>query len=342
MAKIQELLEGKGDLIDYKQILIDNPWIAKKNQKCILSPDSDGLLCGLFMSHYLNWEIVGFYDGKVCVLKDGISAYDDDVCFLDIEIYRQGIKSMGHHMLSIYNSAKPSDWNEKFKNCIQPNLLRGYDRNSFRLKYPLSTIHLLIGILESEIEIDVAESAIFPLLFVDGTYKVMFSYPENVLNWWKYLRVQTTSKLLRHIFMGEDYTAYRLMIEMDNFFRERDEISCKIKKERGDKLVISNRNSSHRNFIKEGDLYKFEEDTRDKCIKFLKLLEKHTKWRFDKNNWNFEKMNLMQFTKSDFKGENWTITKVNHKKFMDLNPLSWAMTSSDNVEFTKEYPDKLI
>ena len=342
MAKIQELLSGKNEEIDYEKILIDYPWISKKNQKCILSPDSDGLLCGLFMSHYLNWEIVGFYDGKVCVLKDGISAYDDDVCFLDIEIYRVGIKSMGHHMLSVYNTAKPDDWNSKFKNCIQPNLLRGYDKNNFRLKYPLATIHMLIGILETEIDIKVEESAIFPLIFVDGTYNVMFSYPENVLNWWDYMKVKTTSKLLKNIFMGENYTPYKLMLEMNSFFRERDEISDKTKKERGDKLVISNKNSSHRNFKFDNNLYHFEDDTKNKCVKFLKLLEKHTKWELKTHQWNFKNLNLMQFTKSDFVGRKWSITKSNYKEFLNLNPLSWAMTSGLNIEFTIEEPDKLI
>ena len=50
MAKIQNLLEGKDEQINYHEVLEKYPWIAKKNQKCILSPDSDGLLCGLFMS----------------------------------------------------------------------------------------------------------------------------------------------------------------------------------------------------------------------------------------------------------------------------------------------------
>ena len=168
------------------------------------------------MSHYLDWEIIGFYDGKVCLIKDNISAYDDDVCFLDIEIYREGIKSMGHHMVSVYNSELPNDWSLKFKECIQPNLFRNYDRNSFRLKYPLATIHMLIGILEDVIDIEVSKDAIFPLLFTDGTFNVMFSYPENVMNWWEYLNVRD-SKLLKNIFMGDDYTTYKLMLEMDNF-----------------------------------------------------------------------------------------------------------------------------
>jgi len=340
MAKIQQLLSDKNDQIDYIKILKENPWIAKKNQKCILSPDSDGLLCGLFMSHYLNWEIVGFYDGKVCVLKDGISAYDDDVCFLDIEIYRKGIKSMGHHMLSIYNSSKPTDWDDRFKNCIQPNLMRGYDKNNFRLKYPLATIHLLIGILESEIDIKVEANAIFPLIFVDGTFNVMFSYPENVMNWWKYLKVEDNSKLLNNIFLGENYTVYKLMLEMDNFFRERDKIS--ITGQRGDRMKISSKDSSAFNIGKNGDLWKINDDASSRCIDFLKLLSEHTKWNFKSASWNFDSLKLMQFTKSDFKGKGWTITKVNYNNFISLNPLSWAMTSGDNIEFTEEYPDKLI
>jgi len=340
MARIQDLLKDKNSKINYTQIRNNYPWIYRKKQKCILSPDSDGLLCGLFMSHYLDWEIVGFYDGKVCVLKNGVSAFDEDVCFLDIEIYRKGIKSMGHHMLSVYNSALPDDWSIKFKECLQPNLMRGYDKNNFRLKYPLATIHMLIGVLEEIIDIRVEESAIFPLLFTDGTFNVMFSYPENVINWWKYLDIKDNSKLLRNIFMGEDYTTYKLMLEMDNFFRERDEIS--ISGERGDRLKISNKDSSSYNIDKHSHNYKINDGAKARCKSFLRLLAKHTKWNYNDQRWCFEEMNLMQFSKSDFLSRGWTIKKDNWKSLMEINPLSWAMTSGKNIEFTIETPDKLI
>ena len=340
MAKIQELLQGKTEQIDYNKILEDHPWIAKRNQKCILSPDSDGLLCGLFMSHYLDWEIVGFYDGKVCVLKDGYSAYDEDVCFLDIEIFREGVKSMGHHMLSVYNSEINDEWNNRFRNCIQPNLLRGYDRNNFRLKYPLATIHLLIGILESKVNIEVNETAIFPLLFTDGTFNVMFSYPENVMNWWGYMKVKDNSNLLKKVFLGEDYTTYKLMLEMDSFFRERDKIS--VPRERGDRMKISNKDSSPYNIEEEGRLFKINQEAKERCESFLGILSRHTNWEYKQANWNFNNFNKMEFTKSDFVSRKWTITKKNYKDFMNLNPLSWAMTSGINVEFTIEHPDKLI
>ena len=89
MAKIQELLSGKNDEINVDEILVKNGWIKEEKQKCILSPDSDRLLCGLFLSHYLDWEIVGFYDGKVTLIKDGLSFYDDDVNFINPILIRK-------------------------------------------------------------------------------------------------------------------------------------------------------------------------------------------------------------------------------------------------------------
>ena len=341
MAKIQELLADKNDVINIKHITERNPWIKEERQKCILSPDSDGLLCGLFLSHYLNWEIVGFYDGKVALIKDGLSFYDEDVCFIDIEVYREGVKSMGHHMLSLYNNTLPNDWNKRFTQCIQPNLMRGYDKHNFRLKYPLATIHLLITILEKYIDIEVRDTAIFPLLFTDGTFNVMFKYPENVMNWWKYLNVQNNSKLLHKVFMSDDFSVYKLMLQMDNFFRRRDKIS--IKGERGDRLKISNTDSSAYNLCEDkNNLFRINSDAVRRLEQFFEILSKDTGWVYKKNKWNYKGLKKLQFTKSDFKSKKWNVNKTNWNQMLELNPVSWAMTSGDNIEFTLEHPDKLF
>ena len=124
-SKIQMLLEGRHkDEIDYDRIIKEYPWIVEKDINCILSPDSDGLLCGLLMSNYFNWKVVGFYDGKVLILKKGMSV--KDCIFLDMEVFRKDIRSMGHHMLLFNKNNKPLNWNN-FKDCLQPNNLRNYD-----------------------------------------------------------------------------------------------------------------------------------------------------------------------------------------------------------------------
>lgn len=201
MAKIQQLLQGHQERIDYEGLIEKHPWIVQKNQQCILSPDSDGLLCGLFMSHILDWQIKGFYDGKVMVLKNGISAAE--CVFLDMEVYRNHIKSVGHHMV-LYNANDiPENW-LNFDNCIQANNMRCYDYlHTFRLKYPLATIHLLLGIISSQIKVEIPESAVFPLLFTDGTYQNLFTYPENVLNWLYYLVADDQHNPLRTVYTME-------------------------------------------------------------------------------------------------------------------------------------------
>ena len=149
MSKIQYPLKCKVEQINYEWVIKRYPWIIKRGQNCILSPDSDGLLCGLFMSTYLDWKIKGFYDGKVMLVDKNIST--KDCIFLDMEIFRKEIRSVGHHMAQFNKNKKPSNW-DNFNNCIQPNNFRNYDGyNDFRLKYPLATIHLLIGIVGSKI-----------------------------------------------------------------------------------------------------------------------------------------------------------------------------------------------
>lgn len=65
------MLAGRNDAVDYSAVIKKFLWLAQKDQDCVLSPDRDGLLCGLFASHYLNWEIRGFDDGKIMVLEKG-------------------------------------------------------------------------------------------------------------------------------------------------------------------------------------------------------------------------------------------------------------------------------
>jgi hypothetical protein len=337
MSKIQELLSGKSEKIDYDSIIQNYPWIMQKEQNCILSPDSDGLLCGIFMSNYLNWRIRGFYDGKVMLLEKNFSA--EDCVFLDMEVFRKKIRSVGHHMVQFNKKKKPSDWNN-YSNCIQPNNLRDYDGyHDFRLKYPLATIHFLIGLVGSKIKFNIPETAICPLFFTDGTFNVLFKYPENVLNWLNYLRANEDWNPLKIIFENETYSVFSLMKAMDDFFKKRDEISAP--KERGDRLRISEANGMPTNIIKYTDGYKIKDDAKERIERFMNILSDLTGWEYNKNNWVWDNFKLYQFTKGDFTGKK---IRLNNKTFEELllkKPLTWAMTSGQNIEYTLEKPDKL-
>ena len=337
-SKIQQLLEGRDNNIDYDKLIKKYPWIIKKDVNCILSHDSDGLLCGLLMSNLLNWKIVGFYDGKVMVLKKGMSA--KDCVFLDMEIFRKDIKSFGHHMLLFNRNSKPSNW-DNFDNCIQPNNLREYDKlHDFRLKYPLGTIHMLLGILGHKFKIELKDDAIPALFFTDGTFNVLFGYPENVLNWLSFLRYREDNNPLKTIFLSDKNSVHNTMVEMDKFFRERDKIN--VARERGDRLKISNKDGTPYNIELEGEDYNLNKGAVDRIKRFVNILSNFTGWKFKEENWMWSGFRLYKFTKAQFtsqKGDGFNNSV--YSKILSKNPLSWAITAGNTIEYTLEEPDKL-
>lgn len=341
-SRIQELLEGRREeKINYKEITENHPWIVEKEHCCVLSPDSDGLLCGLFMAKYFDWKIVGFYDGKVSIINKSYT--NKNPIFLDMEIFRKEIRSMGHHMLAVNNNHKPESWDENFNNCIQPNNLRNYDKNNFRLKYPLATIHMLVGIVAySGKQIKIPESAIPPLFFTDGVFNVLFKYPENVLNWLNYLRINENWHPLKPIFENDKYSVFTLMKEMEEFFKKRDLIS--VIHNRGDRLRISNKDGSPTNIEGiENKNCNINVEAKNRIIGFMKILAELTTWNFNDDDWRcWDNMKFYQFKKGDFKGDKKTITIRAFADFISKKPLSWAMTSETNIEYTLEEPDKLF
>ena len=325
MSKIQELLSGKTDQVDYEKIVKDYPWIIKRGQNCILSPDSDGLLCGLFMSTYLDWRIKGFYDGKVMLLDKDISA--KDCVFLDMEVFRKGIKSVGHHMVQFNKKKRPSNWNN-YKNCIQPNNLRNYDGyKDFRLKYPLATIHFLIGIVGSKIKLTIPQSAICPLFYVDGVFKNLFGYPENCIDWLRYLDAKSNKNNLHEIFFNEHYSVYNLMVALKDFFTQISEISEN--RNGNDKIKISNTKGEPVNPKMSGKTCELNEEEKQKSEKFLKILSGLTNWNYKKENWQWDNLKIYQFSKFAIKPNN-----RNFEVMIAKNPISWAMTSGLAIEYT--------
>lgn len=344
MSKGSELLlKGRTDQIDYAEIIKKYPWIIEEGHCCVLSPDSDGLLCGLLMARYKKWKIVGFYDDKVALINRKI--LDKNPIFLDGEIFRRGVRSMGHHMLTVNHKRTPEGYERNFENCIQPNLMRQFDKKLFQLKYPLATVHMLASILAYSLKdrcpMQIPISAIPALFFTDGVYSTMFNYTENVLNWLHYLRIDEDWNPLRDIFENEKYTVFTLMKEMNEFFRERDKRNAP--NQRGDRLRISQKNGEPCNIngLETGCCH-ISEDAVERICSFMKYIGELTSWQFSNDDWDcWRNMQFFKFTKGSFKGDKLTLTIDNFNSFIKQNPLSWAMTSGQDIEYTIETPDKL-
>lgn len=316
--------------IDYKKLIKQCPWIVSKKQKCILSPDSDGLLCGLLMQYFFDWEICGFYDGKVQVVKKGVAP--NECVFLDMEIFRFERKSIGQHML-MWNGEddtnKP-EW-KRFNQSINPNNIRGYDfKSHFKLKYPLGTVHLLLAIVSNVKDVTITEKAICPLLYTDGTFKCMFNYPDNFLSWLHFLGAENEENPLNAIFFNHQYSTSDLMKELSNFFKTIKEINGG-KKGNGDKITISNKSGEPINLIKKKSLYDLSKEQYLTAIKFLKLLSELTGWTFKSSKWNFKNLVLTKFIKRTIKPG-----KARFNQLISKNPYSWAIIKRDVIEYTIE------
>jgi len=304
--------------INYEEIIKKYPWIVEKKQKAILSPDIDGFLCGLLMSHYLDWDIVGFYNGKFLILKEGLSA--KNCVFLDMEILRKDICLIGHHM-NLHNiSEPPKSYYKVMSRCINPNCIRGFDRaHNFARKYPLGTIHLLIYILETKYPnlVKIKKRGLASLFFADGVWKILFKYTNNVLDWFDYLHTGKES-------------AWWIELKRTSVIDLIEGINILLKKFK--KMEPNNKN--WHGHIDISDFNKQKMLLRD----LLKLLNKLTGWDYNLNKWDLNDVKKYQFTKEIYEG-----SKANKKFFEIWNKklLSLAMTEGSTIQYTLEEPDKL-
>lgn len=305
--------------LNYNSIVEKYNWIISKHQKCIISPDIDGILCGLLMSHYFDWNISGYYDGKTLAIDE--QTHLNECIFLDMEIYRNNIRSIGQHMLMYNKKNLPDNW-FNFENSINPNNIRGFDSlNSFKNKYPFGTIHLLISIIYSAHQnIQINKKAVSILLYVDGTFKNLLNYPENCIDWLYYLRAKDSKHPLSgllNIFAIQRISD--IMHKMKDIFRKFNNIANE-QSNKGDKIILKN--------IESDGFTKKETDKINALINFMSDL---TEWKYNPNKWNFRNLKTFSFDKGI---EN----KLNGKKYIQLlnaKPLSFAITAAKRIEFTK-------
>lgn len=309
--------------LDYHNLIIQYPWVFEREQNCILSPDSDGLLCGLLMSHYFGWRVRGFYGGKILTVEDGINP--QDCIFLDMEIFRPNIRSVGQHMVMYDKADLPPNWNN-FRNCIAANNLRNYDfKNDFKLKYPLGTVHVLLSILGQNQTITIPKSAVAPLLYADGTFKNQFNYPENCLSWLDYLGANSTNNPLQKVFLDRHYSTYELMNELKDLFAEISVIGGG--KRGGDKIKISDSRGNIANI--DSRTHQLKSTTKTQAEALLRMLANKTGWAFTPAHWSWGPYQTTRFRKGSVKPG-----KARYNALLAQNPISLAIISRNSIEYT--------
>lgn len=334
--------------IDYSKIIKEYPWLLKQGSNYILSPDSDGFLCGLLLTNILKGQVCGFYDGKILLISNDIDP--KDAIFIDVDINRKNIRSIGHHMV-VYNKGLGPLKTLHYESCIQPNNMMGYDgKNDFQSKYPFATIHLLLSIFhEANIIKSIPEKSVWPLLFTDGVWNNLFGYTENCLSWFKLLGIDKKKHILNQLFCSNDMSFYKIMVGLNELLRIRDKYNAKgaydgtiyrlggRNKRTGDKLRITNSSGQPINLESINKHYKIHDDEKNRVVGFIKEMAVFMRLVYDERVWSWDRLKIYQFTKG-------ILSAMSNRKYLSLmrkNPLSMAITSGQEMEYTLEAPDKI-
>ena len=61
-------------------------WLKEKNHSMVISADYDGIICSSFLSHYLNWNLVGYYNYESIWLSKEAEKNKSDIIWVDLNI----------------------------------------------------------------------------------------------------------------------------------------------------------------------------------------------------------------------------------------------------------------
>jgi hypothetical protein len=187
------------DRCDYDLLHERFSGMFRKGRRCVISVDLDGVFSAAMLAHHFEWQVVGFYTindlwVRRGVLAAGVSDPETalkgaDLIFLDHDIYRPWVDSIGHHLLQ-WSPDTPIPLHTDGLASLNPNLLRGITKKAFNRKYPYGTFHFLLacasdwGMLKDFQPDDQITSL---LLHIDSSFINAMTYQDNALDWLNWL-----------------------------------------------------------------------------------------------------------------------------------------------------------
>lgn len=180
--------------------------LFKRNRKCIINADLDGLLSGMILHKFLGWEIVGF---SSCTGKpdDELWLYDatenlTECVFVDLPVYLKSYSTIDQHFIAFDKDSV--EYYKESQNKVNPNIVRERvfkkedGLSEYTMKYPFGTIHFIIAVLENMGIIDNNYSFNFEkqlngfdladlILRADRVIGNTVSYTNNCIDWLSWL-----------------------------------------------------------------------------------------------------------------------------------------------------------
>ena len=179
-------------MISRKNILNKFKWLNDSNRHFIISANYDGLICAAFLSHYLNWKLVGYYNMEKIWISDTGVQNKKDLIWVDLDILSRTGKTLGGHIVKLEDSI-PSG----FDSSCNPNIFLNLSNKDFTKKYPLSTLAFLMWLFN--IQIPSKNFAKFLILHSDAIWLKYQRYTKNFNDWLALLDDYKWEKLFNNI-----------------------------------------------------------------------------------------------------------------------------------------------
>ena len=162
--------------IKRSEIIQRFPWLKKKNCQYIISASYDGLICASFLNHFLNWELVGYYDLSHLWISNKAKKNKKNIIWVDLNILPIQGRAIGGHIVA-YDSKIPKG----FDSSCNPNALVKLSSRDFQYKYPFSTIIFLMWLHNKQILDN--DEARFILMHADDVWLKYQKYNANCNLW---------------------------------------------------------------------------------------------------------------------------------------------------------------
>tara|TARA_B100000700_G_scaffold284142_1_gene337120 strand:+ start:71 stop:979 length:909 start_codon:yes stop_codon:yes gene_type:complete len=163
--------------IQRKNILKRYKWLNEKKRYFIISADYDGAICASFLKHYLQWNLVGYYNFNSIWLSQKALDNKKELIWVDLNILPLSSRSIGGQIVSFKHETP-----QGFKTSCNANILANITNENFTQKFPFSTLLFLMWI--HNIDFKMSDIGRLLILNSDNTWMKIQKYFKNV-NWWK-------------------------------------------------------------------------------------------------------------------------------------------------------------
>ena len=166
-------------------------WLREKNRPFIISSNYDGIICASFLSHYLNWKLVGYYDYNNIWLSDHAVKNKKNIIWVDLNILPETGKSLGGHIVFLDDK-----YPKGLLTSCNPNILAKINAENFKNKFPFSTLIFLLWLHDIKITDQIAKLFV---LHSDNSWMKIQKYKENISFWTDMLSEYSWGKLINDV-----------------------------------------------------------------------------------------------------------------------------------------------